>query len=242
MIIQVLNQKSRANVEITEFTPAVVEDNILSKLNYIIDWDKAIFPTKLKAEAEEKIKDLTDPSEVTKITTDPSNWIEDREYLGGIPELKPGDVFKWDSTLYSVNSENSIIQLISETGVKAFGRLSAVIDSEFDLRTTYDESDNISVSVNKSNISLVDNIDELERLPLSTFYVEIFRNKLGDLIDKEKSGPSNLSAIEITSSDIIIPAVFYVMGTRVFYLKEDMDPLSAEAVFKDVVSWCLHNN
>ena len=109
--------------------------NLLTKLNGIVDWESSDFPAKLK--------DGVDPGSEDALK--PENLIQNREFLGNPPELKPGDTFKWDSTLFQVNDENSIIPVTSETGFGGAERFKEMLILEFDAKYNTITADSIDV-------------------------------------------------------------------------------------------------
>lgn len=78
----------------------IIDTGILSKLNSIIDWDSSRFPKVLK----EGIDIMSEEARAIE------NWVENREFLGSVPKLKPGDSFLWDSTLFVVCDEDCICE------------------------------------------------------------------------------------------------------------------------------------
>ena len=109
------------------------EKDVLKKLNGIIEWERCAFPFKLKENGDPK---------------NAEDYIQDREFLGEKPELKPGDCFYWNKQLFGIDNLDSIILLISETGPLAGKRLLTQIKLENSFKN---ESENLSFTIEGVN-------------------------------------------------------------------------------------------
>jgi hypothetical protein len=81
---------------------SISSPGLLAKLNAIIEWEDSIFPPK---------KDES------------GNYMENREFLGNPPELKVGNTFLYDNQLISVEDENTLVLVLSETGANGLKRV-----------------------------------------------------------------------------------------------------------------------
>ena len=82
----------------------VSSPGLLAKLNSIIEWEHCTFPPKQKEGADDE-------------------WIEDRDFLGPNPELKVGTAFKFGNQLLAIEDENTIVLVMSETGIGGLQRV-----------------------------------------------------------------------------------------------------------------------
>lgn len=230
MIINVYRQKGVKERDYDEnVRPVIKSPGILAKLNSIIDWSKSNFPVKLKDGV-----DVENQEEVTK----PENWIQDSEFLGAEPELKPGDMFKWDSSLYLVNSEDSIILTVSETGILAYERLKDAIESEYELRFCWDILDNFKPEFTSDS----PNLEKLVKMKVPSLYMSILRDKLGEEIEKHiTSEPFCKIELKNVIEDYDFPINLYTNKFSIFYDEDEMNEHSSNLFFKSLLSWCLVN-
>ena len=117
MIIEVLSQKY--NCGCNKGMTAIEKPNLLSRLNMVIEWDFCRFPEKV-------VKEKSDPNnpdseEIEKL-------VENREFLGAEPELKPGNVFLYKGQVIAVDSEDRLVLIVSETG---YGALERIYEDDF---------------------------------------------------------------------------------------------------------------
>ena len=89
--------------------------NLLTKINSILEWEHCTFPPKVKEGSDDE-------------------WIEDREFLGPNPELKVGSAFKFGNQLLAIEDEDTMVLVMSETGIGGLQRVwKEKISPEFDI-------------------------------------------------------------------------------------------------------------
>lgn len=151
----------------------IIDTGILSKLNSIIDWDSSRFPKVLK----EGIDFMSEEAR------DINNWVENREFLGSVPELKPGDSFIWDSTLFVVCDADCICEIMSETGFNAKERFKEALDLEYDVKKGILESvSDLEVEIVDSEDKNCEDLFDMAKVSLPLSYSTIIRDyfkKLG---------------------------------------------------------------
>jgi len=205
MIITVLTQKYRCgcNKGISkEETPELLE-----KLNKVIQWDKVTWPEK-------------------------EEGVPNTEYLGLLPQLKPGDTFLWDENVMAIDDERSIVLIVSETGPLSVRRFVESLNNDFDL-----------VTFNSEGVELEE--DALWQDPEENF--EEFRTKYSKYkcIKDRCDDPNFLKKRKIKIKNIplpvILPTVVYVDGQKIFYNPEEVDPDIIEKVSNVVYYWITQN-
>lgn len=194
---------------------------LLEKLNKIVDWEKTDFPAKLKDGIDINSKEATDPK----------NLIQDRELLGNPPTLIPGDAFKWDSTLFQVNDEDSVIPVTSETGYGGMGRFEDMLNLEYEVKFETTPAKNIEITDYTGEEFLdPDGIDSPIQLP------KLLREAYK--IDPEKDVVLIKVKTEIEDLgefDIDIAAT----KSRFFYDKEACSESLAIAALKKILKTCM---
>lgn len=122
MVIEISNMKYQPGCG--KGIDKLEKPNLLAKINAIIDWESSQFPPK------------------QKVSGDDSEWIEDREFLGPDPELKPGNVFKYGNQLLAIENKDSIVLVMSETGPYGLRRVwDEKISPEFNIVFDSPETD-----------------------------------------------------------------------------------------------------
>lgn len=219
MIITCLNQKY--NCGCGRGYSSITEDDLLTKLNTVIEWDFCDWPKILKPEAESKgVKDLTD-----------EDFTACDKIYGDQPELKPGDCFVYDGNVIAVDSKDTLVLVVTETGAGAIKRIfEEVINFEFKLLFVYSSPIN-SIKVSKDKLDSIDSSFESYRVCYS--YMEALRNKYPCL--KEMTGSKNVLKVELDSESCLIPLTFYISDWAIYYnqtfiVQEQLEDLSKEII------------
>lgn len=148
MIIEILNQKYKCGCE--KGMAELKVPGILLKLNSIIEWDFCVFPQKVEEldETEEVVIGTDDSGNEIKETRKKTVIIEDRNFLGEDPELKPGNVFLYKGQVIAVDSPDRLILIVSETGCGALDRIyEENMKTEFDLMFNDYQIENVTYKV-----------------------------------------------------------------------------------------------
>ena len=119
MKIDVLPQKYKVGCE--RGMNYLEKPGLLSKLNMVIEWPKCSFPQEFDHDEERETGKIDD--EGKPVTTTVHIYKENRNFLGGEPELKPGNCFKLDGQLIAVDNQDRIVLMVSESGAFALHRL-----------------------------------------------------------------------------------------------------------------------
>jgi len=115
MIIEVLSQKY--NTKSNAGIGIIKEPNILKRLNSIIEWPRCTFPSTIEVPTKINPPTLDDAGNIVAGTeeVEVSLYLEDREFLGKKPELKPSNTFLFRGQVLAVKSEDELVNVISET-------------------------------------------------------------------------------------------------------------------------------
>lgn len=233
---------SRGGVKDYDSTyPQINLERILEKLNSVIDWNNSNFPVKLKPEIQEKlygsanIKDKVELSESIYEMANPANWIQNREYLGEIPELKPGNVFEWDGTAFLVNSPNNIVGIVSESGVYSINRLEETIEKEYELQMMNYPLD-LEVLIEPCN-SFSSLPESFKKTDSNLTYSMILVDKLGE--DFKKNGDIKFFKISLKSEEGDYQVELFSNRSSIFYDENDLDEVTANAFAKVFLSKCI---
>lgn len=214
MVIEILAQKYKTGCG---RGMAIIEyPSLLVKLNLIIEWDLCTFPMKRK-EAE------TDPD------------IEDREFLGTDPELKPGDCFMVSGgQVIAVESPEKLVLVVSETGHGALQRI-------------WDESIAPELEMYFSGSGVEIEHEVASEVPSE--FSESYRpgyHKYKIWKSKYITGRGYLEKglcikVEMTSDLFVFPVVLYMLDWEVRYNPEDIDETEIEVAVDNVLAWFYNN-
>lgn len=132
MIIRVLDQKYK--IGCNKGISSVQETNILEKLNKIIEWDFVRWPEQVDKEGNTTIKN---------------------DFLGIPPELKPGNVFYFDSSVFAIDSPDKLVCILTETGPKTIKRVvEETILPEYDCFNYSDNTKILSHEIIKNDTTI----------------------------------------------------------------------------------------
>ena len=123
MVIRIIDQKYKCGCR--RGLAEIVQPHILRDLNLIMEWDMCKFPLKKENEREEERDILDEDGNSTGETKTEVvfDLVEDREYLGEDPELKPGNCFLFEGQFIAVDAEDRLVLMLSQTGRGALDRL-----------------------------------------------------------------------------------------------------------------------
>lgn len=211
MIIGILRDKYRCGCE--KGQNEFVMPGILSKINSIIEWDKCEWPKK---------KD------------DDGNTIDETDFLGAEPELKPGNTFVLNGQVIAIDSPDRLILILSETGVLSLDRIyEEVFKLEFDLFFNYGDTDSVIVEEIKRDKIPEDTVIYRAPYPL----MKIFKEKY--LYGRHEGAEVLKTTME--SGNYIFPVTIYIDGWKMFYNPEELDEEVIPVAAKEVIAWFYNN-
>lgn len=237
MVIEVLGQKYRCGCE--RGMSAVEEDELLVKLNTIIEWDFCRFPIELKEtdEDEEVVVGTDDQGNEVKETRKKVVEAENREFLGPDPELKPGNVFLFKGQVIAVDSPTRLVLIVSETGYGALDRIyEENIKTEIDLLFNDYIIDDVTYNVLEDG-KIPPEYDEVYPVPYNLYKIwkERFLEGRGFL---EKG-----LALQVTmdAEDFVFPLDFVMTDWNVRYKSTQLEPDEVGIAVKELLSWFYEN-
>lgn len=223
MVIKVLEQKYDCGCN--RGLSILEDENLLRNLNLIIEWDLCAWPKKLK---EGFSGDA--PSE--------SDFEDNKKFLGEEPELKPGDCFLYKGQVIAVNSKDSLVLIVSETGNLALERIyEENIKPELSLLFSADDT----VEVDWSMLEDKDNIPDMQgelRIP-QTYRIWRERFLAG-------RGEDVKIYCTVTSDDFVVPYHFILTDYCIKYYKSEFSDDKEEQselryIVNNVLAWFCNN-
>lgn len=240
MIIEILGQKYKCGCN--RGISALEVPGILLKLNSIIEWDFCRFPIEIKEtdEDEEVVVGTDDQGNEIKETRKKVVEVENRDYLGEDPELKPGNVFLYKGQVIAVDSPDRLVLIVSETGSGALDRIyEENMKVEFDLFYNDYQIDSVTYKVIEDGI-VPPEFDEVYSVPYNLYKIwkERFLEGRGFL---EKG---LCLKVVMESEDFVFPVEFIMTDWNIRckstdFSEEEGDML--ELATKELFSWFYEN-
>lgn len=131
MVIEILSQKYKCDCG--RGLAKYEETDLLDKLNYLIEWDFAQYPIVKDKHIEVDIPEVDENGKETgnllkeKVGLDIVK--EDKDFLKGEQELKPGNCFLLDGQIIAIDSPDRIVLVLSKTGR---GSLDRIVEERID--------------------------------------------------------------------------------------------------------------
>lgn len=131
MVIEILSQKYKCDCG--RGLAKYEETDLLDKLNYLIEWDFAQYPIVKDKHIEVDIPEVDENGKETgnmlkeKVGMDIVK--EDKDFLKGEQELKPGNCFLLDGQIIAIDSPDRIVLVLSKTGR---GSLDRIVEERID--------------------------------------------------------------------------------------------------------------
>ena len=131
MVIEILSQKYKCDCR--RGLAKYEETDLLDKLNYLIEWDFAQYPIVKDKHIEVDIPEVDENGKETgnllkeKVGLDIVK--EDKDFLKGEQELKPGNCFLLDGQIIAIDSPDRIVLVLSKTGR---GSLDRIVEERID--------------------------------------------------------------------------------------------------------------
>ena len=243
MVIEVLAQKYKCgcNRGLAKFE----EPDLLSKLNIIIEWDLCKFPSKTEevdGDVEVDVLDENGNPTGEKKKEKVEKEVEDRNFLGDDPELVPGNMFLLDGQVIAVDSENTLVLVLSQTGYMSLQRVwDDLIKPEIEL--VYND-----YTVNNVTWKCLDSFNEdynIEaRIPFKLYsqWTSHFVDGRTDL-KRDQDGKLNIECV-LDSDDFLFPIHLILTDHTAFVKDVEFDEEDGEEMNRAVVetlAWFIEN-
>lgn len=243
MVIEVLSQKYKCgcNRGLAKFE----EPDLLSKLNIIIEWDLCKFPSKIEevdGDVEVDVLDENGNPTGEKKKEKVEKEVEDRNFLGDDPELVPGNMFLLDGQVIAVDSENTLVLVLSQTGYMSLQRVwDDLIKPEIEL--VYND-----YPVNNVTWKCLDSFNEdynIEaRIPFKLYsqWTSHFVDGRTDL-KRDQDGKLNIECV-LDSDDFLFPIHLILTDHTAFVKDTEFDEEDGEEMSRAVVetlAWFVEN-
>lgn len=228
MIVTVLSQiyKCGCNRGIAK----IEKPSLLPKLNSIIEWDLCEFPTKL----EKKVEKETD-EEGKEVEVEKQVEVEDRNFLGDEPELKPGNCFLFKGQVIAVDSVDSLVLVVSETGYGALDRLwEENIKTEIDLMFNNYDTDVIWKAVEGEDQEKIDKeYNQIYKVPYNLY--KIWKDRFVEGRGFLKTGL--MIEVKMESENYIFPINLVFEDWTVRYKEIELEEDEVGYAVKECISW-----
>lgn len=243
MVIEVLAQKYKCgcNRGLAKFE----EPDLLSKLNIIIEWDLCKFPSKVEevdGDVEVDVLDENGNPTGEEKKEKVEKEVEDRNFLGDDPELVPGNMFLLDGQVIAVDSENTLVLVLSQTGYMSLQRVwDDLIKPEIEL--IYND-----YPVNNVTWKCLDSFNEdynIEaRIPFKLYsqWTSHFVDGRTDL-KRDQDGKLNIECV-LDSDDFLFPIHLILTDHTAFVKDTEFDEEDGEEMSRAVVetlAWFVEN-
>ena len=231
MIITVLTQKYKCgcNRGIT----TLEKPSLLPKLNSIIEWDLCEFPTKL-----EKKKVIIKNDDGKNVEEEQEIEVEDRNFLGDDPELKPGNCFLFEGQVIAVDSNDRLILLVSETGHGALDRIyEETIKPEIELTFNGFEDTNAKWEVPDDSANFLEQFDGEYKVPYHLY--KIFKDHFVAGRGFLKTGMVIKATME--SDNFVFPIEFCMLDWKIKYKTSQLEEDEIESAVIELLSWFYSN-
>ena len=229
MVIEVLRQKYKVGCR--RCINKIEKKYLLAELNMIIEWKYCSFPKKLD---ESKIEKDEDGNVIQPEGGFPEDlYIEDREFLGHEPELKPGDCFLFEGQVIAVDEDDRLVLITSETGGLALQRVwEDIIEPEIDMIfNDFPINDVEWEEWTKDQIPA-----NYEVVTPSYKYYKIWKDHF--VSGRFEDNDDLCIKCEIDTDDLIMPTTVYMHKWNVRYDPNDfMDENQAKDIMTQVISW-----
>ena len=215
MIIKVLGEQYRIGSK--KDNVGVEKPNLLKDLNSVIEWDFCRFPIKLKDDGDwQKAED----------------YIEDREFLGKKPELKPGNTFYWQGQVFAIESDRELKLIISETGGLAPQRFYENLKIELELLKDHEVDEVIVEKVENCPDNLEVYRPQYEEMKMWANKYMLGRFEREDIIKV---------TVKSEEKYIFGQQEFLVSGWKILYNKDEIEPDEIPDTVTSGLGWLYKN-
>lgn len=211
MIIEISNATYRKGYG--QRLDSVSMPGLMAKLDAIMEWDHCLFPPKTK----EGTKD---------------EWEENREFLGTEPELKVGTTFKFGNQLLAIEDENTLVMVLSETGI---GGLQRVWKEKIipEINIVFNNTSPEELEVEKAEADEIPESWEIKKLPYEV--MKLLRDRM--IPGREDFFGHPLCAkITLMSSVIPIPIYLYLQDWGFRYDPNEVEEDELNLIEEELVS------
>lgn len=238
MVISVLDQKYKCGCN--KGISAIEEPSLLSKLNSIIEWNFCTFPSKKETITEKVINDSGEEVEESSTVE-----VEDRNFLGEEPELKPGNVFLFDEQIIAVDSNQRLVLIVSPTGYNALDRIyKEIIEVEFEQFFGGGEVNSVDWKVIEDGI-IPEKFDITYSVPYHKY--KIWKDKFIDGRSFVKNGLA--ISVTIDTNNYMFPIDLVMTDWNIRFSSEDLGgdeenpevKFIMEVISNDLLSWFYNN-
>lgn len=236
MIVTILSQMYKCGCN--RGIAAIEKPSLLPKLNAIIEWDLCEFPTKIeKIKKKVMVRNEEDTQDIEQ-EIEEEKEVEDREFLGQDPELKPGNCFLFNGQVIAVDSIDRLVLVVSETGYGALDRIwEENIKTELDLKFNDYEINDVKWEVPTNLEETLKEFDETYKVPYNIY--KVWKDRFVEGRGFLKSG----LAIKVTldSDDFIFPIDLMFMDWSVKYKTSQLEEDMVDMAVKECISWFCDN-
>ena len=186
---------------------------LLAKLNALIEWDHCQFPPKQKEGTEDE-------------------WEEDRNFLGAEPELRVGLAFKYGNQLLALEDENTLVMVMSETGIGGLQRVwKEKIIPEIDI--VFNSSDPEDLNLEKAELSDIPEEWVEKKIPYEV--MKLLRDKMMPGRDELFKTPI-CTKVTMKSGTIFFPIHLYLTDWGFRYDPAELEEDELDFVEKELVA------
>lgn len=241
MIVEILSQKYKCNCG--RGLAQYEEPGILDKLNFLIEWDQARYPLVAEKQVLVDIPDPANPGDLLEEGVQATIYKEDKNFLGGVEELKPGNCFLLDGQIIAIDSPDRIVLVLSKTGRNSLDRIvEEVIKPEYSLVFGNEE-----VDVKWEAISKEERDKEFKGIcPIPYPEYVIWKNRFVAGREKNLLVDDHLNVkVEVKTKIIPIPVTLVLTEWEVAYSTEDFDEEDTsiiQAIAHRVLAWFIQEN
>ena len=171
---------------------------ILEYLNSIIDWDKCKWP-------------------------EDENKKENKEFLGNPPQLKPGNCILWDGNVIAIDSPDTVVLVVSETGPLSIERFKTAVKNEM----SFYDSPNIKCERVK------------KEKPGETEAYRTGYSKWSIIKEKINNEPETLKVED--EETLLFPITVWVEGADIIFDPQEVDKEAIELLSGSIYLWLSAN-
>lgn len=240
MIFDVLKEKYRCNCK--RGLAFYEEPGILDKVNKLAEWDLITFPPKKigEKEVEREVENPdTGEKEIQKVIVD--DLVEDREFLGEFPELKPGNTILLSGQVISFDNPNRMVLVLSQTGRNSLDRVvEEIINAEYNFLNSEDDLYELDW---KDLDNIPTDIDEFDgTLPIAYFDYNLWKERFvkGRGLNTLSDGELCIR-LSIKINDFLPPYEFILRNWDVAYKTSEISDSDDIELAKDLIMKTLRH-
>lgn len=211
MVIEISNAKYTKGYG--QRLDSVSMPGLMAKLNALIEWDHCQFPPKVKEGTDDE-------------------WEENRDFLGSEPELRVGLAFKYGNQLLALEDENTLVLVMSETGI---GGLQRVWKEKIipELNIVFNSNSPEDLEVEKAEVNDIPESWEIKKIPYEV--MKLLRDRMLPGREAEFGKPVCVK-ITMKSSIIFFPVHMYLQDWGFRYDPNELEEDEIELIQEELVS------